>query len=137
MRAARNADREEGQRDDAWHSDGKEGFMRRLTIQSGIALGLFCLSIAARAELTPDIASAIEAALERNHVLTKAQAHCVVYVPEQETAAYVEAGVHELHGQGCPGDPDTGPRMFSVRYDKRSHAVFKENDARNGYDRLR
>lgn len=87
--------------------------------------------------LTPGITADIVAALERNHALTSAQTRCVIYLLEQETDAYIEVQVRERHGQGCPGDPGTGPRLFNVRYEKRSHAVLKENDAMDGYDRLR
>jgi hypothetical protein len=109
--------------------------MRGLT---GLGLGLLCLSAAVRADsLPPDVVHAISATLERNHVLTKAQSRCITYWFEEETAAYIEVAVREDHAHGCPGDPDTNPRMFNVRYEKLSHAVLKEDPVTTEFSRLR
>lgn len=86
---------------------------------------------------TTDITDVIVAALERNHILTKAQARCVTFMLGKEVAGWVEIEVRERHGQGCPGDPNTGPRLFNVRYENRSHVVLKERDTMDGYERLR
>jgi hypothetical protein len=109
--------------------------MRGLT---GLGVGLLCLSAAVRADSLPSgVMDAISAALERNHVLTKAQSRCIAYWYAGETASYIEVEVREDHGHGCPGDPDTNPRLFNVRYEKRSHAVLKEDPVTTEYSRLR
>jgi len=76
------------------------------------------------------------AALERNHVPTKAEARWVTYVTEQATAPYIEVEVRERHGMAAATIPPP-VRVVHRLYDMRNHAVQKENDASDGYDRLR
>lgn len=85
------------------------------------------LSRNAEAAMTRDIAKALTAAMVRNHLLGHLPTKCISYALHNETPAFLDVDVHEIHGSGCPGDPETYPRITSLRFDKRTRRVLQQN----------
>lgn len=67
--------------------------------------------------------------IREHRLLTSQQLRCSTLVAEDKTTArmgYVT--VLEKHGGGCPGDPETSPRRFSMEIDMRTGAAKWDNN---------
>lgn len=52
---------------------------------------------------------------------------CVSYSKDRESTATVfYITVHEYHGDGCPGDPQTGPRVLTLRIVKKTGSITND-----------
>jgi len=82
------------------------------------------------AEITADdtmsgLAGQVEDAIHKKH-LTKEKGPCLSYDVDEKPDAYL-VNVIETHVRGCGGDPNTSPRLFTVRVDKNSRAMTADN----------
>ena len=82
------------------------------------------------AEITADdtmngLAEQVEAAIHKKH-LTKEKGRCLTYDIDEKPDAYL-VNVRETHAPGCGGDPNTSPRLFTVKVDKKSRAMMTDN----------
>lgn len=108
-----------------------------------ILMGLACSPHPATAQPAPDRAAMFQAmtrAIERNR-LTTLPTRCILYRGAVEGPNYLDVSVHELHDakRQCKGSPYTSPRLFSLRYEKRTGRVLKLDDLSDDltYERLR
>lgn len=91
----------------------------------------------ARNPLTADVFSRLVAAMQRNDMLGGVQTRCLDLMLDEETPEYLEVGVYEKHGRGCPGDPNTAPRMATLRYEKQSRRILNLDLAEDEFKSLR
>jgi hypothetical protein len=82
------------------------------------------------AEITADdtmngLVGQVEDAIHKKH-LTKEKGPCLSYDIDENADAYL-VKVIETHAPGCGGDPNTSPRLFTVKVDKNSRAMTADN----------
>jgi len=49
---------------------------------------------------------------------------CLSFDVEDVTDSFIDFGIHEIHGGGCPGDPLTSPIVDRFRVMRASHAIL-------------
>ena len=70
-----------------------------------------------------------QAIILRHHLLKPADLRCATLVYGVEsTPKLAGISVLERHGHGCPGDPDTSPRMFTLDIDKTTGRATWDRD---------
>ena len=68
-------------------------------------------------------------ALGRNGCLGGLPTRCVSIQTDADKGSYVDVTAYEIHGRDCPGDPDTRPRIASLRYLRKARIVlYQDND---------
>ena len=83
----------------------------------------------------PEIAApaldSIRAAIRSNH-LSGIPEECLDFAREESLPPMVSYAVREHHGESCPGDPATSPRLFSVAADTVTWALSTDAGSPTG-----
>ena len=68
----------------------------------------------------------------KRHRLTALPDRCLSYLLESERSGYV-VDVHENHtGTSCGGDPNTAPRLFTIRINKKTGVMSTDAGSLDG-----
>ncbi len=80
----------------------------------------------------PDIDAAVQQAIARNH-LAQLSPNCLKLERSSEAETpYLEIYVREKHDAQCGGDPETAPLLFTVRIDRKNHAMSTDVNSEEG-----